>query len=61
MKLYLLDFVFHLINLLGKKVADRKDDLYELIEHFNVSIFPIIQKNYLHFFFLGFVHIYEAY
>ena len=49
--LYSLDFVFHLMDLLGRKVAGRKDDLRELVEHFNVSIFLITQKNYLHFFF----------
>jgi hypothetical protein len=55
---YSLDFVLHLWDLTGRKVAGRKDDIRELVEHFNVSIFPITQKK---IYFLGFVHIYGAY
>lgn len=38
---YSLNLVLHLGNLTGRKVASRRDDLRELVEHFNVSIFPI--------------------
>lgn len=34
------DLVLHLRSLAGKKVASRKEDLRELVEHFNVSVVP---------------------
>ena len=47
---YLFDFVFLWRNFAGRKVASRKDDLREIVEHFNVRILRT-QKSDFHFHF----------